>query len=183
MRDQLAQLRQGVPPAGRAAVAVFFPPSTRRSSARYFAANSKRAIQMAGLAKEARTVAGSLVYFSRYEDVGHPGRTESFYRRFYAKSSRNRPGINPPRSYSPDFVDGRRGSAAANPGGRLRHGTATRTLELLARDFEDALKQVESVGKVTKIGIVPESCTLVLGRQCCGLRADAPDCDELDCRP
>ena len=36
-----------------------------------------------------------------------------------------------------------------------------RTLELLARDFEDELKQVESVGKVTKIGIVPETVYLL----------------------
>jgi hypothetical protein len=30
-------------------------------------------------------------------------------------------------------------------------------LELLARDFDDELKQVESVGKVTKVAIVPET--------------------------
>src|SRR5262249_47903023 len=36
-----------------------------------------------------------------------------------------------------------------------------RTLELLARDFEDELKQVESVGKVTKIAIVQETVYLL----------------------
>ena len=36
-----------------------------------------------------------------------------------------------------------------------------RTLELLARDFEDELKQVESVGKVTKVAIVQESVYLL----------------------
>ena len=36
-----------------------------------------------------------------------------------------------------------------------------RTLELLARDFEDELKQVESVGKVTKVAIVQEAVYLL----------------------
>ncbi len=36
-----------------------------------------------------------------------------------------------------------------------------KTLELLARDFEDELKQVDSVGKVTKIAIVPETVYLL----------------------
>jgi multidrug efflux pump subunit AcrB len=36
-----------------------------------------------------------------------------------------------------------------------------KTLELLARDFEDELKQVESVGKVTKVAIVQESVYLL----------------------
>src|SRR5208283_5758241 len=36
-----------------------------------------------------------------------------------------------------------------------------RTLELRARDFEDELKQVESVGKVTKVAIVQEAVYLL----------------------
>jgi multidrug efflux pump subunit AcrB len=160
VRDQLAQLRRGVSPAGRAAVVVFFPPSIAQSYREVLRGQFETAVRASGFAKDVRTAQGRSFIAADVETQASRADLERFIADFIRKVAGTdheliHPDFTPPILLMGDEDPLPQIRASAPP--RYSY----RTLELLARDFEDALKQVESVGKVTKIGIVPESVYLL----------------------
>lgn len=160
IRERLTDLRQGASSDGRAALAVFFPPSVAQSYRETITGRFETALRAAGLASEVRTVQG--FSFILADLVTSASRAElerlvSAFTRTITGTDREliHPDFTPPILMMGDEDPLPPIRAAALP--RYSY----RTLELLARAFEDELKQVESVGKVTKVAIVQEAVYLL----------------------
>lgn len=160
LRQTLADIRKGVSSTNRAAVAAFFPPSISQSYRETLRGRFETAIRTAGLAKRVRTVQGQSFILA---DLETPACREGI-ERFTADFIRSVTGTDR-ELYHPDFTPPILLMGDEDPLPQVRASAqprySYRTLELLARDFEDELKQVESVGKVTKVAIVPESVYLL----------------------
>jgi multidrug efflux pump subunit AcrB len=160
LRDQLAQLRAGATATNHAAVAVYFPPSIDQSYREVLLGRFETAIRAAGLAKEVRTAQGHSFILADLETPASRADLEKFiagFTRVVTGTDRE--------LYHPDFTPPMLLMGDEDPLPQIRASAPPRysykTLELLARDFEDELKQVESVGKVTKVAIVPENVFLL----------------------
>ena len=159
LRDRLAELRRGEPCTNRAALAAFLP----AIDATYLEVLRGRldvALRASGLAKEVRTTQGHSFILVDLETSAHRAELEQFIADF----TRTVTGTDR-ELFHPDFTKPILLMGDEDPLPQIR-ATAPprhsyRTLELLARDFEDELKQVESVGKVTKVAIVQESVYLL----------------------
>jgi multidrug efflux pump len=159
LRQRLAELRRGEPATSHAAVAAFLP-SMDESSMEVLRGRFEVAVRAAGLAKEVRTTQGHSFILIDLETSA----SRADLQRFTADFTRTVFGTDH-ELWHPDFTQPILLMGEEDPLPQIR-ATAPprysyRTLELLARDFEDALKQVESVGKVTKIAIVQETVYLL----------------------
>ncbi len=160
LREQLAELRAGAPVTNRAAVAVFFPPSISQDYREVLLGRFNTAIRAAGVAEQVRTVQGHSFILADLETPAILADLEKFiadFTRFVTGTDRElfHPDFTPPILLMGDEDPLRQIRSSAPP--RYSY----KTLELLARDFEDELKQVDSVGKVTKIAIVQEAVYLL----------------------
>ena len=160
LRDQLGVLRAGAPSTNRAAVAVYFPPSISQGYREVLLGRFETAIRAAGLAKHVRTIQGHAFILADLETPASRADLEKFiadFTRLVTGTDRE--------LYHPDFTAPIVLMGDEDPLPQIRASApprySYRTLELLARDFEDELKQVESVGKVTKVGIVQENVFLL----------------------
>ncbi len=159
LRDRLADLRAGAPSNDRAAVAAWLPGMDAKAL-ETLRGRFEVAIQAAGLAKAVRTAQGHSFILADLETTASRGDLE----KFIAEFTRTFTGTDR-ELYHPDFTQPIVLMGDEDPLPQTR-ATAPprysyRTLELLARDFEDELKQVESVGKVTKVAIVEEAVYLL----------------------
>ena len=159
LRDRLTELRRGVSSTNHAAMAAFLP-SIDESRLAVLRGRFETAVRAAGLAKEVRTVQGHSFILVDLETSACRADLE----RFTANFTRTVTGTDR-ELWHPDFTQPILLMGDEDPLPQIRASATPRysyrTLELLARDFEDALKQVESVGKVTKIGIVQETVYLL----------------------
>jgi multidrug efflux pump subunit AcrB len=159
LRERLAELRRGKPSTNHAAVAAFLP-SMDESDLEVLRGRVETAFRTAGLAKEVRTVQGHSFILVDLETSA----SRADLQRFIAEFTRTVFGTDR-ELWHPDFTQPILLMGDEDPLLQIRASApprySYRTLELLARDFEDELKQVESVGKVTKIGIVQESVYLL----------------------
>jgi multidrug efflux pump subunit AcrB len=159
LRERLADLRKGAPSTNHAAVAAFFP-SMDENSMEVLRGRFETAVRAAGLAKEVRTTQGRSFILMDLETSACRTDLERFLadftRRFFGTDR---------ELYHPDFTQPVLLMGDEDPLPQIRASApprySYRTLELLARDFEDELKQVESVGKVTKVAIVQEAVYLL----------------------
>jgi multidrug efflux pump subunit AcrB len=160
IRDQLAELRAGAPAANRAAVAVYFPPSIDQTHREVLLGRFETAIRGAGVAKQVRTVQGHAFILADLETPASRADLEKFIADFTRTVIGSDRELYHPDSMPPILLMG-----DEDPLPQIRASAppkySYRTLELLARDFEDELKQVQSVGKVTKVAIVPENVFLL----------------------
>lgn len=158
IRQHLGELRRG-PPAGRAAVFAFYPPAVSQS---YRARTKDQFLQL--LAEQRR---GS--------DI-HPVQGESFILADFATEATReelegflsgfiREVAGSDSELHPDFGPVVLLMGAEDPLPAIRRGALPRygyrELEVAADAFEDELKQLEGVGKVRKVGVVPEALYLV----------------------
>ncbi|HTS16598.1 MAG TPA: efflux RND transporter permease subunit [Verrucomicrobiae bacterium] len=159
LRARLAKLRQGESATNHAAVAAFLP-SMDENEIEVLRGRFETAIRAAGLANEVRTVQGHSFLLADLETSASRADLE----RFIADFTRTVFGTDH-ELWHPDFTQPIVLMGDEDPLPQIRASApprySYRTLELLARDFEDELKQVDSVGKVTKIGIVPETVYLL----------------------
>jgi multidrug efflux pump subunit AcrB len=159
LRERLAEVRRGVPTTNHAAVAAFLP-SVDENYLEVLRGRFETAVRSAGLAKEVRTVQGHS--FILVDLVTSACRAD--LERFTADFTRRLTGTDR-ELWHPDFTQPILLMGDEDPLPQIRASSpprySYRALELLARDFEDDLKQVESVGKVTKIGIVQETVYLL----------------------
>jgi multidrug efflux pump subunit AcrB len=160
LRQALAELRKGVSSTNNAAVAAFFPPSISQSYRETLRGRFESAVRASGLAKEVRTVQGQSFILVNMETSARRADIE----RFTADFTRTITGTDR-ELFHPDFTQPILLMGDEDPLPQIRASApprySYRTLELLARDFEDTLKQVESVGKVTKVAIVQEAVYLL----------------------
>jgi multidrug efflux pump subunit AcrB len=160
LRERLAELRGGGSAEHHAAVAVFFPPAIAQSYREVLRGRFETAVRAAGVADTVRTTQGFSFIMADLET--HASRVE--LERFIGEFTRNVTGTDR-ELYHPDFTAPLLWMGDEDPLPRIRASApprySYRTLELLARDFEDSLKQIDSVGKVTRIGIVPETVYLL----------------------
>src|SRR5512139_64759 len=159
LRDRLADLRSGAPSTNRAAVAAWLP-SMDAKSIETLRGRFEVAIRTAGLAQQVRTTQGHSLILADLETAASRADLE----KFIAEFTRTFTGTDR-ELYHPDFTQPIVLMGDEEPLPQIRASApprySYRTLELLARDFEDALKQVESVGKVTKVAIVEEAVYLL----------------------
>jgi len=166
LRQSLDELRRRdgsssrPPSTNRVAVAAFFPPSVAQTYREVLRGRFESALRLAGLAKDVRTMQGQSFILADLETSACRADIE----RFTAEFTRTLTGTDR-ELYHPDFTPPIFLVGDEDPLPQIRASAPARysyrTLELLARDFEDELKQVESVGKVTKIGIVQEAVYLL----------------------
>ena len=160
VKASLAELRGGAPGTHRAAVASFFPPSISRSARDVLRGRFETAIRASGLATGVRTAQTQSLVLADLETRATAAELE----RFIAQFTRTLVGTDQELMH-PDFTPPLLLMGDEDPLPQIRASApprySYRTLELLARDCEDALKQLDSVGKVTKIGIVPETVFLL----------------------
>ena len=159
LRDRLAGLRAGAAGTNRAAVAAWLP-SMDAKSLEVLRGRFEVAVRAAGLAKEVRTIQGQSFILADLETAACRADLESFlagFTRTFTGTDRE--------LYHPDFTNPILLIGDEDPLPQIRASApprySYRTLELLARDFEDELKQVETVGKVTKVAIVEEAVYLL----------------------
>ncbi len=159
LRERLAELRKGASPTNHAAVAAFLP-SMDENSMEVLRGRFEVAVRAAGLAKEVRTTQGHSFILIDLETSASRADLE----RFIAGFTRRLFGSDR-ELWHPDFTQPIVLMGDENPLPQIRASApprySYRTLELLARDFEDELKQVASVGKVTKVAIVQEAVYLL----------------------
>jgi multidrug efflux pump subunit AcrB len=159
LRERLAEVRKGVPATNHAAVAAFLP-SMDENSLEVLRGRFETALRAAGLAKEVRSVQGHSFILIDLETTASRADLE----RFTANFTRTFFGTDH-ELWHPDFTQPIFLMGDEDPLPQIRASApprySYRTLELLARDFEDDLKQVASVGKVTKIAIVQETIYLL----------------------
>ncbi len=148
-----------VPATNRAAVAAFLPAMDAKSI-EVLRGRFEVALRAAGLAKAVRTTQGQSFILADLETAACRADLE----RFIAEFTRTITGTDR-ELYHPDFTQPILLMGDEDPLPQIRASApprySYRTLELLARDFEDELKQVESVGKVTKVAIVEEAVYLL----------------------
>jgi len=160
VRDQLARMRAGAAATNRAAVATFFPPAISQSYRDVLGGRFETALRASGLAGKIQSFQGAAFIVTEFESRARRGELE----RFIADFTRTLLGTDRELSH-PDATPPLLLMGDEDPLPLIRASAPPRysyhTLELLARDCEDALKQVESVGKVTKIGIVQEAVYLL----------------------
>jgi multidrug efflux pump subunit AcrB len=159
LRERLAELRRGESSTNRAALAAFLP-GIDGNYLEVLRGRLEVALHASGLAKEVRTTQGHSFILADLETPASRPELE----RFVSDFVRTVTGTDR-ELYHPDFTRPILLMGDEDPLPQIR-GSAPprysyRTLELLARDFEDELKQVESVGKVTKVAIVQETVYLL----------------------
>jgi multidrug efflux pump subunit AcrB len=159
VRERLTELRGGSVSSNRAAVAAFLP-AISSGDRDVLSAKLETALRAAGLAKQVRTAQGHSFILLDLQTTASRADLE----KFIADFTRTVTGTDR-ELFHPDFTKPILLMGDEDPLPQVR-ATAPprysyRTLELLARDFEDELKQVESVGKVTKTAIVEEAVYLL----------------------
>ena len=160
IRDQLAEVRGSQPPTNRAAALAFFPPGVAGSYREFVRQRFETEIRAAGLASHVETRQGDSFILADLVTRARRTELEGFMGAFVRRVSGSDHEMQHPDFTTPILLMGNedplpRVRAAAPP--RYSY----RRLETLARDFEDQLKQLGTVGKVSRIGIVPETVYLL----------------------
>jgi len=156
IRQQLGELRGGRPDSNRAAALAFFPPGVAQSYREFVRQRFETGIRKAGLANDVQTRQGESFILADLATTAQRPELEAFIAGFVQLVSGSDHEMQHPDFTAPILLMGNE-----DPLPRIR-ATAPprysyRTLEILARDFEDQLKQLPSVGKVSRIGIVAET--------------------------
>ena len=159
IRDQLADLRGPKPSAGRAAAVAFFPPGIAQSYREFIGRRFATALAASQMAADVQTRQGQSFLMADFAITA----SREDLQRFVADFTRGLTGTE--KEDHPDFTAPILLLGDEDPLAPVR-ATAPprysyRALEDAVDEFEDDLKQVDSVGKVTRIGIVPEAVYLL----------------------
>ncbi len=159
IRKELTDLRAGKPADGRAAVVAFFPPSIAQSYRDFIGRRFQTALAATGMATDVQVRAGHSFLLADAATTATRAQIEQFIAGF----TRSLTGTD--AEHHPDFIAPMLLMGDADPLPQVRATAAPRysyrQLEDAAKAFEDDLKQVDEVGKVTLIGIVPETVYLL----------------------
>ncbi len=157
--DQLATLRPPHGGRGRAAALVFLPPAIAPRHAASIGRQFEAALTQAALGTDVRSSQGRSFLLAEFQSSAPREAITSFIQRFtrsiVGSESEPHPDAGPPIVLLGDEDPLPAVRAAALP--RYSH----RELEKAAEILEDEVKQVGSVGRVRKIGNVPEEVDLL----------------------
>ncbi|HEY5914281.1 MAG TPA: efflux RND transporter permease subunit [Verrucomicrobiae bacterium] len=160
IRDQLADLPGHAPTTNRAAVIAFFPPGVAQSYREVIRRRFETEVRASRLADAVQTRQGQSFILADLATSASRQELEQFTARFVRQAVGSDKEL-----WHPDFTTPILLLGDEDPLPRVRSHApprySYRDLERQARQFEDALKQLESVGKVTKIGIVQETVYLL----------------------
>lgn len=159
IRNRLATLRAGRPGTGRAAAFAFFPPDVALAFRQSIQQKFLDALLSRGLGEDARLADGASFIL-----VDFQARTNlAALRAFMAAFPREIAGTD--SELHPDFPGGIILDSDEDPYPGIRRTAPPRytyrELERAAESLEDDLKQVPSVGRVRRIGAVPEEVSLL----------------------
>lgn len=158
VREAIGSARGTKPVVGRAAVVVFYPAAATRDFRNPQVARFTEGLTRRGLATDfTRVDRGGLMVVEFASNAGRPA-LEAFLADFIRDIS-GTDGEPHPDFSRPFFLLGNE-----DPAPRLRELALPRhdyrALEKVAEDFEDELRQIPSVGRTTRIAIVPENIYL-----------------------
>jgi multidrug efflux pump subunit AcrB len=160
LRNNLETLRGGRASENHAAVALFPSPAIDAQYREVLMGRFSAAVKKSGLAEEVKTTRGASFLLADLTTRA----TRRDLERFLAEFTRSLTGTDQ-ELFHPDSSATILWMGREDPLPLIRSAAPPRysyhTLELLARDCEDQLKQIESVGRVTKIGIVQETVYLL----------------------
>lgn len=159
VRAQLADLRAGKSATKRAAVVAFFPSGVAQSYRSFIGRSFKTGLDASGMASDVQLRQGYSFLMADFATSASREQMEKFIARFKASvtgtEQENHPDFTAPIILMGDEDPLAQVRATAPP--RYSY----RALGDAADDFEDDLKQAGSVGKVTRIGLVPETVYLL----------------------
>jgi multidrug efflux pump subunit AcrB len=160
IRDQLAELRGVAPLTNCAAAIAFYPPGVAQSYRETIRQRFETEVRAARLAEQVHTRQGQSFILADLTTSSSRPALETFIAGFVRNVAGSDKEMRHPDFTAPILLMG-----AEDPLPKIRANAPARysyhRLELLARDFEDALKQLDTVGKVSKIGIVQETVYLL----------------------
>jgi len=160
IRNQLAEMRGNDGLSNRVAVAAFFPPDVAQSYRESIRRRFENQVRAAGLAEQIRTFHGHSFILADLTTRASRAELEGYLKEFVRAISGTDQEMRHPDFTPPILLMG-----AEDPLPQIRAAAppqySYKTLELQARGFEDSLKQLDSVGKVSRIGIVQETVYLL----------------------
>jgi multidrug efflux pump subunit AcrB len=160
IRTQLAELRGNEPVTNRAAVVAFYPPGVAQTYREIIRQRFEADIRAARLADSIKTRQGQSYILADMETSATRVELQAFIRDFARSVNGSDREMRHPDFTAPILLMG-----PEDPLPQVRSNApprySYRALEFLARDFEDALKQLDTVGKVSRIGIVQETVYLL----------------------
>lgn len=160
IRDQLADMRGSASLTNRAAAAAFYPSGVAQSYREFIRQRFETEVRAAHLADSVQTRQGQSFILADLTTSASGTALTNFLTDFVRKVAGSDKEMRHPDFTAPILLIG-----TEDPLPKVRAAAPPRysykQLELLARDFEDSLKQLESVGKVSKIGIVQEMVYLL----------------------
>lgn len=158
VRTALAELRGPKAAAGRAAAAVFYPPAVSRSLRDDRAQRFTEGLKRRGLAGDFAVADRGGLLLIEFATTANRAALEGYLGEFI-RSLAGTDGEQHPDFPAPFFL---LGDEEATPQVRAqampRH--TYRTLEKVAEDFEDELRQIPDVGRTGRIAVVPEQIYL-----------------------
>jgi multidrug efflux pump subunit AcrB len=159
IRARLADLRAGGPGTGRAAAFAFFPPDIARSYREALQRKFLGELTARGLGDDERLVSGESFILVDFRARADAATLRAFMEEFPRRVAGSDGELHP------DFGGGVVLMEDEDPYPHIRATAAPRysyrELELVADTLADDLKQVPSVGRVRKIGNVPERVYLL----------------------
>jgi len=145
--------------AGRAAIFAFYPPSVARSYRDWTAERFLQALEMEKRGTDIQSVMGESFILADFETSAPRQELEVFLDRFIRSIAGSDSELHP--DFGPLVIlmgdDDPLPAIRAQAMPRYSY----RELEMAADLFEDELKQIETVGKVRKIGVIPEAIYLL----------------------
>lgn len=158
VREAIADARQGKPAAGRAAVVVFYPAAVSREFREPQAQRFIDGLAQRNLGTDAAVAHRGGVLIVDFASTAAREALQAYLVDFI-RASAGTDGEPHPDFHMPFFVAGDEDPAPYLRALHLpRHDY--RTLEKAAEDLEDELRQIGSVGRTTRIAIVPEQIYL-----------------------
>lgn len=160
IQDQLQQMRGKISTTNRAAVAAFYPPEVAQSYREFIRRRFETAVRETRIAEEVQTRQGQSYILADLTTSADRKALERFVGEFTRAIAGSDKELRHPDFTAPLVLIG-----SEDPLPAMRAAAPARysyhALELLARNFEDALKQLDCVGKVSKVGIVQEMVYLL----------------------
>lgn len=154
IRAQLAGIRGSEGGAGRAAVFAFYPPSVSRGYRERTKEQFRQSLTARGLATGTRVEQGESYILADFATTASREDLERFLGGFIRDVAGSDTELHP--DFGPVVIV----MGDEDPLPRIRAGAlprySYRQLELASDRLEDELKQRESVGKVRRVGVVPE---------------------------
>ncbi|MBY0527909.1 MAG: efflux RND transporter permease subunit [Gemmataceae bacterium] len=170
VRTRLGQLRKDTGASGRAAVVAFFPPEMSLVDRNFLIDRFLQQLKQEAVGTDAVLSQGESIVMADFATKATKARIEDFIGSLAKALTGTR------RVYNPDFATPLVLMADEDPLPQIRAAQfprySYRQLRKMAETFNDEVKQVSSVGRVSKIGVVQEAVHLYYSQRAMGYPLD-----------